>query len=118
VAVASGGNTGRLRAALEAALEPEARPELEVLDDSDFFDLESSLADRPLDLLVGSSKGYKLAHARGVPLVRVGFPIHDRFGGARVRLLGYGGALELFDRIVNVVLEHRQRANPVGYTYY
>lgn len=117
-AAASGGSTGRLRSALESAVEPEARSELQVLDDSDFFDLETSLADRRVDLLIGSSKGHKLAQTRGVPLVRVDFPVHDRFGGARIRLLGYDGALALFDQIVNAVLEHRQRANPVGYPYY
>lgn len=117
VAVASGGASGRLRSALEA-IEPEAREGLQVLDDSDFFDLEAGLAGEGIDLLIGSSKGFKLAQARGVPLVRVGFPVHDRFGGARIRLLGYDGALALFDQIVNAVLEKRQADNPVGYTYY
>ena len=36
------------------------------------------------DLLIGNSKGYHLAKQWGVPLIRVGFPIHDRFGGQRI----------------------------------
>ena len=71
-----------------------------------------------VDLLIGNSKGYKLSKALDVPLVRIGFPVHDRFGGARIRLLGYSGAQSLFDQIVNAVLERRQEENPVGYTYY
>jgi len=118
VAVATGGASGHLGEALEMALDPGAREGLQILDDADFFDLEKGLADQGLDLLIGSSKGYKLSLARKVPLVRVGFPVHDRFGGARIRLLGYDGALDLFDKIVNAVLEKRQDENPVGYTYY
>ncbi len=118
VAVATGGMTKRLTSVLQSTLDPEVREGLAVYEDSDFFDLETGLASQDVDLLVGNSKGFKLAQARGVPLVRVGFPVHDRFGGARIRLLGYTGALDLYDRIVNAVLERRQNENPVGYTYY
>ncbi len=73
---------------------------------------------RPVDLLIGNSKGYKTARSLGAPLVRVGFPIHDRYGGQRVRVLGYAGAQELFDRVVNALVERRQEESDVGYTYY
>jgi nitrogenase molybdenum-iron protein NifN len=69
------------------------------------------------DLLLGSSKGYSLARELGTPLVRVGFPIHDRIGGQRVLHLGYRGAQRLFDAIVNILLEHRQDDSDVGYSY-
>lgn len=72
----------------------------------------------PVDLVIGNGKGYKTAAKIGAPLVRVGFPIHDRFGGQRVRVLGYGGTQELFDRIVNALIERRQEDSDVGYTYY
>jgi nitrogenase molybdenum-iron protein NifN len=116
VAAASGGASGRLAQALAGVLGPGA--DVLVLEDSDFFDLDRALEGVEVDLFVGPSKGSKLAKARKVPLVRVGFPVHDRFGGARVRLLGYEGTQELFDRVINAVLEHRQEANPAGYTYY
>ena len=109
VAAASGGHSGRLSKSL---------PDVTVFDDSDFFDLEKGLLGVQVDLLIGNSKGYKLSKALDVPLVRIGFPVHDRFGGARIRLLGYSGAQSLFDQIVNAVLERRQEENPVGYTYY
>jgi nitrogenase molybdenum-iron protein NifN len=72
----------------------------------------------PIDLLIGNSKGYKTARGLGVPLVRVGFPIHDRYGGQRVRVLGYGGTQELFDRVANALVERKQETSDVGYTYY
>ena len=69
------------------------------------------------NLLLGSSKGYPVARELGVPLVRVGFPIHDRIGGQRVLHLGYRGAQRLFDQIVNTLLECQQDDSNVGYSY-
>ena len=69
------------------------------------------------DFLLGSSKGYRMARALKVPLIRVGFPIHDRIGGQRVPHLGYRGAQDLYDRIVNTLLEVKQDTSPVGYAY-
>ena len=69
------------------------------------------------DLVVGNSKGYKLSQELGVPLVRVGFPVHDRFGAARLLHVGYRGAQQLFDRIVNAIIAHTQGADQIGYTY-
>ena len=57
------------------------------------------------DLVIGSSKGYALARRLSVPLVRVGFPIHDRIDGPRLLHLGYRGAQQLFDRIANALVE-------------
>jgi nitrogenase molybdenum-iron protein NifN len=68
-------------------------------------------------LLIGHSKGYHLARRLGVPLVRVGLPIHDRLGGQRLLHVGYRGAQQLFDRLVNTLLERQQDASPVGYSY-
>jgi len=78
----------------------------------------SEAAGRPIDVLIGSSKGYKTAKRLGAPLVRVGFPIHDRFGGQRAATLCYRGTQELFDRVVNALIERRQEESDVGYTYF
>jgi nitrogenase molybdenum-iron protein NifN len=69
------------------------------------------------DFVIGNSKAAKLARALGVPLVRVGFPIHDRFGGQRILHLGYQGAQRLFDLIINTLLEVKQESNSIGYSY-
>lgn len=89
----------------------------------DFHQAESAArasaeAGGPIDLVIGNGKGYKTAVKLGATLVRVGFPIHDRFGGQRIRVLGYGGSQELFDRIVNALIERKQDESEVGYTYY
>ena len=38
---------------------------------------------------IGHSKGYAFARRENIPLVRIGFPIHDRMGGQRILHLGY-----------------------------
>jgi nitrogenase molybdenum-iron protein NifN len=83
----------------------------------DFVDIEKVAQELRPDILIGSSKGYHLSRALGLPLVRLGFPVHDRIGATRLRCLGYGGTLALFDRIVNALLEHRQDESETGYSY-
>ncbi|MCK4994544.1 MAG: nitrogenase, partial [Candidatus Omnitrophica bacterium] len=51
------------------------------------------------------------------PLIRVSFPIHDRFGAARISHLGYKGTQELLDRIVNTIVVKKQLESAAGYTY-
>jgi nitrogenase molybdenum-iron protein NifN len=69
------------------------------------------------DLLLGNSKGYYIARERDIPLVRLGFPIHDRMGANRIEHLGYRGTQQLFDRVVNALLEYKQDHSPIGYKY-
>jgi len=84
---------------------------------ADFQDIEEEAAALQPDLLVGHSKGYKLARSLGIAMVRVGFPIHDRFGGGRILHVGYDGALALYDGVVNAILATAQESSPVGYWY-
>jgi nitrogenase molybdenum-iron protein NifN len=83
----------------------------------DFAAFESLAREATPDFLLGSSKAYPVARKLGVPLVRVGFPIHDRFGGQRTLHVGYRGAQALYDRIVNALLERAQDGSAVGYGY-
>lgn len=116
---ASGGKSGLLKTRLNALLRELKLPDsATAADDTDFVRLEGLAKAAGVSLVVGNSKGLKLAAKLDVPLVRLGFPIHDRFGGPRILHLGYGGALEILDRVVNAILERRQARNPVGYTYY
>ena len=84
---------------------------------ADFIDIADAAEDLKPDLIIGHSKGYSVARKIDTPLVRVGFPIHDRVGGGRIHHLGYRGAQELFDRIVNALLEKRQADSGLGYSY-
>ena len=88
-----------------------------MLEDVDFAQIEEQAVGVRPDLVIGSSKGYALARRLGVPLVRVGFPIHDRVDGPRLLHLGYRGAQQLFDRIANALIAASQDDSPVGYSY-
>jgi nitrogenase molybdenum-iron protein NifN len=88
-----------------------------ILNGADFRDIEDAIEADPPDLLLGHSKGYALARRIGLPLVRAGFPIHDRFGGQRILHLGYAGAQRLLDTLINTLLDHRQTESPVGWSY-
>lgn len=117
VLCASGSKTGVFEKCLREVLTDVDTSELVVLEGADHAAIgERAKALKP-DFLLGSSKGYPMAREINVPLIRVGFPIHDRVGGQRVLHLGYRGAQQLFDRIVNTLLEARQDNSNVGYSY-
>jgi nitrogenase molybdenum-iron protein NifN len=117
VLCASGGKSGQLAEAISGALADLPCPLPEVREDVDFHDIESLAEELGCQLVVGHSKGYALARRLAIPLIRVGFPIHDRLGGQRILHLGYEGAQRLFDTIVNTLIERRQDGSPVGYSY-
>jgi nitrogenase molybdenum-iron protein NifN len=117
VLCASGGRSGHFKEAV-AEVAGEILPELPmVLEGADFYEIEAATEGLAPDLFIGHSKGYKTARKLGVPLIRVGFPIHDRFGGQRLLHLGYRGAQQLLDLIVNAVIEEKQETSKVGYGY-
>ncbi|TLU83522.1 MAG: nitrogenase [Chlorobium sp.] len=117
VLCASGGKSGLMRERLEELIPDMDENGITVRDGVDFVDIENESAVLQPDLLIGNSKGFTMSKKSQLPLVRIGFPIHDRFGGQRLHHLGYRGTQELFDRIVNTVIEQRQNASPIGYTY-
>jgi nitrogenase molybdenum-iron protein NifN len=118
VGCASGGRGGGLRSALVAAA-PELADadDLRVVEDADFARIDLLARETAPDLLVGHSKGYPTARALGIPLIRVGLPVHDRLGGQRLTHVGYRGTQRLFDQIVNTLIGREQDASPVGYAY-
>ena len=52
-----------------------------VVEGVDFAEMEDRAAALKPDLIVGNSKGFAMSRTLCVPLVRVGFPIHDRIDG-------------------------------------
>lgn len=85
--------------------------------DVDFSTLDSMLDEIEIDFMIGNSKGYKISRNREIPLIRCGFPIHDRVGGPRFLHVGYAGAMNLLDVVTNTLLTAKQEASPVGYSY-
>jgi len=114
--VASGGESGILQEEIKKYC-PENKDKVTVREGYDFERIkEWSLANKP-DIIIGHSKGYYIARELNVPIVRVGFPVHDRVGGQRIKHLGYTGTQELFDKIVNALIEQKQNTSAVGYKY-
>ncbi|MBF0199435.1 MAG: nitrogenase, partial [Planctomycetes bacterium] len=88
-----------------------------ILSGVDHSEIENAAMKSGADMIMGSSKGYPMAKRMEVPLLRLGFPIHDRFGGQRILHIGYEGALRLFDTIVNTCLQTMQEKSETGYSY-
>jgi len=88
-----------------------------ILEGVDFMEIGEVAKKTTPDFLIGNSKGYKLAREIKIPLIRMGFPIHDRLGGARIIHVGYRGAQQLFDTISNTIIALRQDTSSIGYTY-
>lgn len=83
----------------------------------DFNTLDQMMEGLDIDFMIGNSKGYKISRNRNIPLIRCGFPIHDRVGGPRFLHIGYSGAINLLDQVTNTLLTSKQDASPVGYAY-
>lgn len=115
VLIASGGESRRFETIVQSKIDPKHKPV--ILSGADFEEIATLSKTMDVDVMVGHSKGNYIATALDVPLVRVGFPIHDRFGGQRVLHIGYEGAHQLFEKIANVLLEFKQKKSPVGYKY-
>lgn len=114
VLAASGGDSGYLNYNIKKITNDE---KIKVMADVDFARIEEAAKDLNADFMIGNSKGYKIARKLNIPLIRIGFPVHDRIGGSRIKHIGYSGTTELFDKIVNTLLEKRQTDSNVGYSY-
>lgn len=116
ILVASGGESGMLHDEINRITQGK-RNDMLVLKGMDFESINDRVDELKPDLMIGNSKGYYISRRLGIPLIRVGFPIHDRFGGQRVQHIGYKGTQQLFDRITNALIEFKQEHSPVGYKY-
>lgn len=117
VLIASGGKSGLLEEKIRLLIPDMEEKGIRVRDGVDFADIEEEAKNLKPDLLIGNSKGFTMSRKNDIPLLRIGFPIHDRFGGQRMHHIGYRGTQELFDRLVNTVIELRQKSSTIGYTY-
>jgi nitrogenase molybdenum-iron protein NifN len=116
VLAGSGAESNKLKHAIKEVC-GETSEDMIVLNGIDFEHINEMADKLEPDLFIGNSKGYYIARRLRKPLVRVGFPVHDRFGGQRLQHLCYEGTHQLFDNVVNALIEHRQENSPVGYKY-
>jgi nitrogenase molybdenum-iron protein NifN len=116
---ATGGESGQLAETLKTALGKMYSDKIIVGQGFSFEQIETTIDSRNLnpDLMIGNSKGYYIARKLDIPLVRVGFPIHDRIGAQHKHILAYSGTTLLFEETVNALMEDKQQKSPVGYKY-
>ncbi|KAB1438184.1 nitrogenase cofactor biosynthesis protein NifB [Candidatus Galacturonibacter soehngenii] len=110
--VATGSKCNTLKKMVEHEIEELAKAYLidrfEILDDIDFQTIEEKSIELGINILIGSSDGRRIEERQQIGLVRRSFPIHDRVGGQRLRMLGYEGALTFLDEIANVILSKKE----------
>lgn len=77
--------------------------------EGDLFLLHQLIKNEPVDLLLGNTYGKHIAKAEDIPFVRVGWPILDRAGHSLLPTLGYNGAVRLTSRMLDALLDRRDR---------
>ncbi|HZL09420.1 MAG TPA: nitrogenase component 1 [Prolixibacteraceae bacterium] len=113
---ASGGESGHLEEEVKKYC-PENTEAITARNDYDYEIIHEWCAENKPDILIGNSKAYYIARDLNIPIVRCGFPIHDRIGGQRIKHIGYAGTQELFDQITNTLIGAKQDNSEVGYKY-
>lgn len=106
------GTPGRAFEERVAAILAEKVPSANVKADGDLFLLHQWIKNEPVDLIVGNTYGKHIARAEDVPFVRFGWPILDRSGHTYFPSLGYLGGLRLAEKILDALLDRRDRDAP------
>ena len=79
---------------------------------ADLFELHQWIKNESVDLLIGNTHGKFIARAEDIPLVRVGFPILDRYAHQLFPIVGYKGAIRLIEMMSNALLDKIDRTCP------
>jgi nitrogenase molybdenum-iron protein alpha/beta subunit len=79
--------------------------EIEIISGCDLYELHEAVKAVGVDLLMGNSHERYIADDEGLAFARVGFPVYDRVGYQRRAIIGYGGGIDLVDRITNAILD-------------
>ncbi len=77
--------------------------------DTDLFHLHQLIKNDPVDLLLGNSYGKYIAKAEDIPIVRMGFPVLDRYAGTIQPVVGYRGAIRMAERILEALMSRQDR---------
>jgi len=76
----------------------------------DLFLLHQWIKNESVDLLIGGTHGKFIAKAENIPLVRMGFPIIDRYIHSYLPLVGYKGGIRMAELIVNALMDEQDRS--------
>ncbi|MDR1940982.1 MAG: radical SAM protein, partial [Endomicrobium sp.] len=109
VICATGSKCKDLKPALETKISQLAAVKSEedfyISDDADFSEIEEAVNNLHPNILIGSSDARRIEEKTKIPLIRTGFPIHDRVGGQRRLNAGFAGSLNLLDEITNALIK-------------
>jgi len=86
--------------------------EVNVKAKGDMFLLHQWIKNEPVDLLIGNTYCKYIARDEDLPYVRWGFPILDRQGHQYFPTVGYKGGLRLLEKILDVLLDRKDRDDP------
>jgi nitrogenase molybdenum-iron protein NifN len=106
--VSSSKSPGFTEYAMERVAQVKPDCDVTILEDVDFDAFNDAVKKAKPEMLIGNSNGKYIAKEMGIPLVRVGFPIHDRVGAQRILSLGYLGAMNMLDKVTNTILETQE----------
>ncbi len=101
--ISTGTNIKKIREFLSEDLD-KFGDEIAVLEDTDFETIREYVKEKGVNILIGHSDGKYIEEKEGIPLIRVGFPVHDRVGAQRQVTIGYDGSMNLLDILTNSLL--------------
>ncbi|AOY76608.1 nitrogenase component 1 [Clostridium formicaceticum] len=106
--ISTGSKTTKLKRLLELDLK-KLDESCMIIDDTDLETIRDYVRELGVNVLIGTSEGKFITEKDGVPLVRIGFPVHDRVGAQRRTYTGYEGSMQFLDEITNTLLEEKYR---------
>ncbi|MGE4485147.1 MAG: nitrogenase component 1 [Oscillospiraceae bacterium] len=77
--------------------------------DTDLFYLHQLIKNEQVDLLLGNSYGKYISKAEDIPIVRMGFPVLDRYGGTIQPVIGYRGGMRMVEKILDALMDRQDR---------
>ena len=96
--VATGSKASKLKSLIQSE-------ESVVIPDTDFEAIHEQVKKLKPNLLIGNSDGKIIREKEHIPLIRIGFPIHDHIGAQRKLFVGYSGSIRFLDEITNTLLD-------------
>ncbi|WP_292368471.1 nitrogenase component 1 [Methanoregula sp. UBA64] len=106
-AVIATGSKNSILARLLAPVTADADTAPALIEEADFAAIEEAAIRTGANIAIGHSGGKLLTERHDIPLLRIGYPIHDRMGGQRILSVGYRGTLAFLDSFTNTLLGHK-----------
>ncbi|MBU1054839.1 MAG: nitrogenase molybdenum-iron protein subunit beta [Proteobacteria bacterium] len=75
----------------------------------DMYLFHQWIKNEPVDLLIGNTYVKYIARDEDIPFIRHGFPIMDRIGHSYFPTVGYKGGIRLLEKILNALLDRKDR---------